>query len=179
MDYEDYLDEKEPVGDNLLASISALADEAKTLEAKIADMEEQVRICKEQHRLIVQYRLPELMEVAHQSELTSLSGRKITLCEIIRASIPKAREAEAVSWLRENGFSSIIKNQVSVEINKGQDELAKKIVDKLRLSDLKPEFRSLVHPQTLQKTIREMIEEGIKVPFDLFGVYEQKEVKIK
>lgn len=177
---EDYIElESEPAGDNLLASISTLADEAKDLEAKIEDLEEQVRITKRHYRFIIEERLPELMQTAKQTELKSLSGLQLTLCEVVRASIPKTKETEAIAWLREHGFASIIKNQVSVEIGKGQDELAQRIVDKLRLSALKPEFRSVVHPQTLQKTIREMLEENVDFSFDLFGVHIQKQVKIK
>lgn len=175
----DYSQDLPAFGDNILARISGLVDEAQRYEAEIVELEEELKAAKERHRDIVQRQLPELMESAGQKECTTLKGQKVELREILRASIPKDRTAEAHAWLREHGLASIVKNVITVSLGKGQDDTAKRIADKLRLTGLSPDVAEKVHPQTLQATLREMIEEGVEFPLETFGAILQKEVKIR
>ena len=175
----DYTQDLPGLGDNILARISGLVDEAQRYEQEIEELEGELKAAKERHRDVIQRQLPELMEQAGQKECTTIRGQKVELREILRASIPKDRTAEAHAWLREHGLAAIVKNVISVSLGKGQDDTAKRIVEKLRLTGLSPDVKEQVHSSTLQATLRELIEEGVDFPLETFGAILQKEVKIR
>ncbi len=177
MDY-DYSQDLPQPGDNILARLSGLADQAKEAEAEIERLEKLLTKAKADHRDIIQKLLPELMEEAGQKDCTTASGRRLQLQDVLRASIPKERVIEAHTWLRKNKLASIIKTVVIAQFGRDEEAKARKVLADLRKINPKAEKKEAVHPQTLQATLRELLTEGIDVPLDLFGAVLQKEVKI-
>lgn len=167
------------LGDNVLASITALSREAREAAQVVQEAEEALRAAQSAYKDIVQRQLPELMKEAGQLRLKTLDGVQLTLEEQVRASLPKDRMIEALAWLRSNGHGAVIKNVVSASFGKGEEAQAEKAAAVLQRNNFHPERRETVHPQTLAALVREMLADGTDVPLDLLGVHLQTEVKMK
>lgn len=114
--------------------------------------------------------LPMLMEELGLSELTLDSGERITLKEDVFANITEVRAAAAMRWLTENNFSGIIKTQLKVDFARAEYDEALTALNLLKEEGYQPELKEGVHPQTLKAFVREQLEAGTNIPFDLFGV---------
>lgn len=166
-------------GDNILARLAAKADEAMAAKRAVEAAEASLKAAQELHRDIIQRQLPELMDEAGQKDCVTSNGFRLTVAEVIRASIPAANAPVAFAWLEEHGHSSVIKNEVKVQFGRGEDKAATDALAALSGLGLHPDQKRTVHPQTLQSLIKELMADGVDVPLDTFGAHIQREVKIK
>lgn len=165
-------------GSDLLVQISRRVDMLKTAEFEMGQAEAEFKRRQEIARDLSERQIPELMQRARQKTLMTDSGIKVTLIEKLRASIPKGKEGPAFIWLTENGHSGVIKREVSVVLDKDQADLAKTISDDILKFGAKPESKMSVHPQTLAALLRELIENGVDVPLERFGAFNQTTTKL-
>ena len=177
----DYSEYKDGPGDNLLARLSGLAQEQRDAEIAVEQAEEALQKAKDNLRTIRERKLPELMDEAEMTEFTTKDGLKIKVSEQIRAGIPKAKAAQAIKWLEDNGHENLVKRQFVIEFGKDEEGWAKRFA-----ADLKRRKRPLntktdrkVHPQTLAAFVREQLQEGVDIPQDLLGVHRQKVSKVE
>ena len=116
--------------------------------------------------------IPEAMAVFGMSALKTSDGLSVTIKDEIYASIKKDNQEEAYRWLRANNFDAIIKNEIKVPFNKGQDEDAMKLMHILNNNGFDSwSARESVHPQTLRGFIKEQLEKGEDIPLSLFGAF--------
>jgi hypothetical protein len=99
--------------------------------------------------------------------------------EHLRASIPPDNLEGAIMWLNANGAGSIVKNTVTLQFGKGEEQKAAEAMDLLREKGFDYENKKSVHHTTLSATLREMLEEGVNVPMQLLGAHVMPFVKIK
>lgn len=161
-----------------LGRVASIANTIIDLEDAIAIRNEQLVNLTNSLKLLTESALPDLMQQIGLSEFTLQNGSSIVVKNHIRASIPKARQNEAMEWLETNGFGSLIKRLVFVEFGKGQTEEAKTIVGVLREKGYAALTSANVHAQTLGAFVREQLEKGTDLPKDLLGIFEQKEAKV-
>ena len=168
-------------GDNLLAQISVTALEQQKAEAEVARLEEELAAAKVAVKDISERRLPELMELARQTKLTTTDGIHVELDEKVYASIPKAKAGIAFKWLEDNKHGDIIKRTFTIAFGKDEDKWADKFERdmKQRKKPLPVKREKKVHPQTLAALIREMLEQGVPVPLETLGVHRRKITKVK
>lgn len=112
--------------------------------------------------------VPNMMIELGIEELTLRDGYKISIKDEVYAKLPED-SAPAFSWLRTHNLDSVIKNQVSVDFGKGEDEQAQKVLEALMEMGVYPVFKSTIHPQTLKALLREQIAKGSGIPLDEFG----------
>lgn len=176
----DYSEFKDGPGDNLLAQISATALEQKEAEAKVAKLEEELQVAKDTLRDISERRLPELMDSAEMTSFTLSDGTKIEVNEKIRAGIPPKTQGQAFMWLKEHGHDALIKNQITVDFDREQEDIAEKFAENLRekWDDVRFKQKKTVHASTLASFIKEQLSEGIDIPLDIFGAFRQRFSKI-
>jgi hypothetical protein len=98
---------------------------------------------------------------------------------VISANISKDRSAGAHEWLRDNGFGDLIKNTVSVNFGKGEDDKAGELIKGLEDSGYNVDQKEAVHPSTLKAFCKEQIEKGSEIPTDLFGIFIGQKTTIK
>ena len=171
------------VGDNSMGALLALLQEAREAEAGIAQAEDALKTAKHNYKDIIERRFPEAMDDLGLQEVTvqdgSAKGCKLTIKETLRAGTPEATRELAFKWLEDNKQGSIIKNEIKLQFNRGEEAKAQDVRDALIRKGLTPESKRSVHPQTLQATLSEMLKNGVDVPLPLFGGILQREVKIK
>jgi len=162
-----------------LSSLSDLIEKQDTLEQAVMAMEENLRVTKQELRVVAEEELPSLMQLCGIESFTTKEGLSVSVKEIIRASIPKNKTLQAMAWLREKGHSGLIKHAIALDFGRGEDEEASKLYGFLIDQGLQPEETFKVHPQTLGAFVREQLAEGEDLPMELLGVHRQTKAKIK
>lgn len=165
--------------DDQLDSISKLANEAASLERKIADTEQLLKDHKQSLHKITDEQLPEALETMGLQKFTLKDGAEIAVKPIYAASIPKDRKEEAFQWLRDHEFGDLVKNNVTVTFGRGEDTIAKDFVNMCSAQGFTPSQLEKVEPMTLKAWLRERVEAGDAVPLDLFGAFISQRATIK
>ena len=122
--------------------------------------------------------IPELMKEIGLESFTLATGEKVEAKAKITASIKVADREKAHAWLRDNGFGSLIKNEVTASFGKGEEDVARGLVDELTGREFVVDRKEAVHAQTLGAFVREQLEKGSKIPMDLLGVFDVTKAKI-
>ena len=179
IDFEDVATELTQVGDNDLKAVADLVRQQLVLERRIEDLEDELKRAQQSLAKISQEILPEALAEHGLSELKMEDGSKITFSQFIQAHISKEKQEEAFDWLREHDFDDLIKNVVSLEFGKGEDDHARDVMETLTNRGYWPQNKQSVHPSTLKAFVKEQVEKGAEIPSDLFGVFIGKKAVIK
>lgn len=161
--------------------IVALAEQQLDYEARVIELEEELKETKDKLRQISERDLPDAMDEAGVEDFTLKDGRKVTVKIEYYASIPKHQQPLAFSWLRERGHDGIIKRNVTAKFGKGQDALAQRIVELIRenAEGTPVDDKQSVHHQTLKAFVREQMEQGVDIPQDVFGIHIRNVARVK
>jgi len=123
--------------------------------------------------------LPELMREVGLGAVLLLDGTSVAVTDEVDCGITEARKPDAHRWLIDNGFGGLIKTGVSLDFERGNQEAATEFCEQVvELIGRTPEIVERVHPATLKSFVKEQLEKGIAVPFDLFGVRPYSKAKI-
>jgi|TARA_R110000751_G_scaffold85858_2_gene171193 hypothetical protein len=164
--------------DENLRTVANLAMQQVDLEQDITDMEDSLKILKEDHRRLTQNEIPNAVQELGLSSVHLANGTVIEIKPFIDAKIPKDRVGEAHTWLRANNNGDLIKHVVSANVGR-DSEAAIAAVKALSKLGLDPEDKESVHHQTLKGFVREQVEKGTSIPLELFGVYIGQKSTIK
>lgn len=179
IDFEDAAIELTNVGDKDLKAVADLVRQQLVLERRIEDLEDELKRAQQNLAKISQEILPEALAEHGLSELKMDDGSKITVSQFIQAHISKEKQEDAFDWLREHNFDDLIKNVVSLEFGKGEDDHARDVMETLTNRGYWPQNKQSVHPSTLKAFVKEQVEKGAEIPSDLFGVFIGKKAVIK
>jgi hypothetical protein len=145
----------------------------------IAQIEEQLKKLKETEREYSEQTIPSLMQQAGVSTLKLTDGTSIEIKPYYAAKIPLSKTEEAFDWLRSNGFGDLIKNNVTLQFGKAQDEEASNLVDELKSKGHNVSQKMKVEPMTLKAFVKDQIQSGKDVPMETFGVYTSNRTTVK
>ena len=179
IDFEDTANELAKVTDGNLRAVADLVRQQLALERRVEDLEADLKRAQQDLVKVSQELLPEAMLEHGLSELKMDDGSRVTVSQFIQAHISKEHQQQAFDWLRHNEFDDLIKNVVSLEFGKGEDERAQDVMDKLSDEGFDPVNKQSVHPSTLKAFVKELIEKGAEIPSDLFGIFIGKKAVIK
>lgn len=171
--------EKNFASDDSLKVVAELANRQLILEREVEDLENRLKEKQEALKQIQEKDLPEALSECGLSEIKLVDGSKVTVKPFYQANPPKETYDKAMSWLRDNGHGDLIKNDVTVSFGKGEDDRA---VDFKRfLSDNGTSYtdKTGVHPMTFKAFVREQVETGQNLPFDLLGIFIGQKATIK
>lgn len=181
-DYSEFQDEDGP-GENLMTRIEGLAKEAVDAEVRVAHLIEQLAEANASLKLVLEKKLPELLDEADlgESTINTPAGHEIKMSTIIRGSISKDNQAKAFKWLEDNNNGGLIKRNIIIDFGKGEEKWADKFERDCaqRKKPLNLKRKMAVNPQTLQAFVRQSLEEGVKIPMEILGVYRQRMAKVK
>jgi len=167
------------VENNSLSTVAELGRQAILLEKDIEDLEATLSEKKEALRNLTDERIPDALKEIGMAKFAMTDGSEIEVKPFYSASIPVDRRGEAYEWLRAHGYDDIIKNTVSVQFGRGEDDAAGDLINVIRKQGLLPEQAEKIESQTLKAWVREMVEKGTEFPTELFGAYTGFKAKIK
>ena len=159
-------------------SISDKCNQLNTLKKQIEKDEESLTLLKHKARDMEERIIPEMMQEAGVSLLKLSDGSTVEVKPFYAAKIPESRVEEAFSWQRGKGFEDIIKNTVTASFNRGQDNEVSELIKVCEDHGFNYNKKEKVEPMTLKAFVKEQVEAGKELPFDLFGVYIANKTKI-
>lgn len=157
-----------------------LAAERATSARKRA--EDELTKAKQLEERLLNKEIPELLSKMRLDNCTTSSGIEVKVKREIKCSLPGHERIEArmgaLRWLTENGYGGVIKNQVTVALDRGDDTRADELVVDLRSKGFQVESKKEVHAQTLSALAREAMTDGKIIPTDRFNLYDMKIAKL-
>ncbi len=167
------------ISNDSLSGVAELGKQALLIEKDIEDLEATLAEKKEALRNLTDERIPDALREIGMTKFAMTDGSIIEVKPFYSASIPADRRGEAYEWLRMHGYDDIIKNTVSVQFGRGEDDAAGDLINSIRKQGLLPEQAEKIESQTLKAWVREMVEKGTEFPSELFGAYTGFKAKIK
>lgn len=180
------LDDVAPAS-NSLGAITDMGQRMYDLLKEIKDLEDLLKKKKWDFANLAEHELPDLMQELNCKDFTLNNGEKVEVREILSGSIPsngaiekakgddkfelEMRQQQCLDWLRDNNLGDIIKNNVNVQFGKNEDKKCNEFVDDLRKKDVFYNRAVGVHHGQLNAVLKERVEQGRDVPYDLFKVY--------
>ena len=159
-------------------SISDKCHQLNELQSQLKEKEEAISLLKHKIRDLEERIIPEMMQEAGVSLLKLKDGSTVEVKPFYAAKIPESRVEEAFSWLRDKGFEDLIKNTVTASFGRGQHNQVSELIGVCEKFGFNYNKKEKVEPMTLKAFVREQVETGKELPFDLFGVYIANKTKI-
>jgi hypothetical protein len=154
-----------------LKEIADLAERQMQLAAKIDKANAYISDLNQQLKTVQEVLLPEALIMTGLHEVKLANGSKVTIKRFYSASISDENRDEAFSWLYDNNYSDLIKNDFSIKFGKGDDEEADNLKELLDSNGIEYAQKTHVHPQTLAAFVKEQVEKGADFPMQTFKVY--------
>jgi hypothetical protein len=162
--------------------LDKLTLQAERLTAQRKKVEEQLQKCKQAEEQLLNKDIPELLGKMRLDACVTASGIEVKVKREIKASLPGHDRVEArmgaFRWLIEHGHGGVIKNQVSIALDRGEDTRADELVVELRGKGFDVESKKDVHAQTLGALVRELVADGKIVPRDFFNLFDMRIAKL-
>ena len=181
-DYGADADPDQEVVARAFADLDKLTLQAERLTVQRKQAEEQLQKLKQAEEQLLNKDIPELLGRMRLDECTTASGIQVKVKREIKASLPGHERVEArmgaLRWLVEHGHGGVIKNQVSVALDRGEDSRADELVVDLRTKGFEVEAKKDVHASTLGALVRELVANGTIVPRDLFNLFDMRLAKL-
>jgi len=178
-----------------LGAVAKVGLQMQELEKEVEQLDTQLRLKKQTLRTLAESTLPDLMQELNIRNFTLNNGAKVSVSEVISAALPTAtaierargeeqlqlaeRKYDGLEWLRDNGGSDIIKNNVRIQFGSKEDAECTKFTKDL--DDKKIFYKKFtdVHAGTLKAFIKERLSEGKQVPHETFKIYTGRVAKIE
>ena len=148
------------------------------LENELLTKEEELKELKRKVDLVSGEVIPTMMQEMNISTLKLADGTSVEVKPVYGASIPKAKQEEAYTWLRENGLGDLIKNEITVAFGRDEDNKAQQYAVLAQGQGYQPVQKLKVEPMTLKALVRERLESGQEMPSDLFNMFTGNRTKI-
>lgn len=154
-----------------LASVAEIARAVRNHEDLVAKLDEQLKEAKRELLKLTDEDLPAMLLELGLSSFELEDGSKVTVRPTYGAHIKAENKATAFDWLRQNGFDDIIKNTVSCNFGRGEDQEASQFIEYAQGLGYAAEQKTDVHPSTLKAFVKERVQNGETFPMELFGAY--------
>ena len=164
------------------AELDKLTLQAERVTEARKKAEDQLAKIKQAEDRLLNKDIPELLAKMRLDECTTASGIKIKVKRDIKASLPGQDRVEdrlnAFRWLVEQGHGGVIKNNVTVALDRGADERADALVVELRGKGFDVESKKDVHASTLSALARELIAAGKIIPTKIINLFDMRIAKL-
>lgn len=160
-----------------LEEVTALCSRMVVLEDQISVMEQELSDKKQELHNLAEGTIPEALNNIGLKSMTLQDGSVIGCKDYISCSITETNRQQAHSWLRDNGYDDLIKNEVVVSFGQGEDNDAKNLLNTISEEIQRGELHcggvlqnERVHPSTLKAFLKEQLKAGAAVPAAYFNL---------
>lgn len=176
--FEEFADGISVADDAALKSVSGLVKQMFRQQGLVQQLERELKDAKEALREIEEKLLPAALLAAGTSEFTTDDGTKVTVQPFYNVTFTKDRQDEVFEWLRENGHGDLVKNVVSVQFGRQEDDKALELVHGLMRRGYNTNQDQWVEPMTWKAFAKEQIEQGTEFPEELFRTFIGNKAKV-
>lgn len=114
---------------DIIGKLGELVDKKFTLEAEIAQLEENLKAKQEELKSYDQVKIPELVEAAGLSEVTTKNGFKLKIATEYRGNISEANNEYVLEWFIRSGGADTVKSKFEVPVSINDKKTAKLLED--------------------------------------------------
>jgi|TARA_R110000803_G_scaffold165804_1_gene229249 hypothetical protein len=166
------------IDDEALGQLGSEIERIRSVQEQLELTEVKIKQLKEEEQVLADS-ITDLLQSKGVSELKLIDGSKVTTKEQLYCSIKEDNKEGAFNWVRSQGDGDIIKNIVSVDFKKGEDEVAQEFKQLAEDSGLVPNETSSIHPSTLRSYLNAKSRDGVDFDEKLFGAFRLNKVSIK
>jgi hypothetical protein len=162
-----------------IKAIVAKAQEMREVEKRIKLLKHELEFYEQKHKTISSDELPSMMADIRLKQFALDDGTQLKVIPVfVVNSPPKDKLDEVDKWLTDNGHGGMVKKHIDVQLPKSDEEV-REIECILVENDIEYELKKSIHYQTLNKWGREMEEEGMVIPEDIFTIYRSTKTVIE
>jgi hypothetical protein len=154
-----------------LTTVAGMAKAIRQEEEYIDSLEADLKNARKKLRKMTDEELPTMLAEIGLSSMTLDDGSEVTVKQTYGANILVDNRPKAYEWLREKGYDDIIKNTVTCEFGRGEDDKASAFQDFAKKEGYEPNQKTEIHHQTLRAFVKERVENGDDFPMELFGAF--------
>lgn len=155
------------------------ADLAREIEADEEALKEKVKRFKK----LTEFDIPMYLKSLGMTSYRLTDGSSVDVTTKYDAQISEKRREAAHKWLRDHNFGDLIKNELIIEVGKGEDrdEKVRRLTALAVELGLIAERKEAVHAGTLKAFVKEQVEKQSVVeldgpqpdaiPHELFGIF--------
>jgi hypothetical protein len=162
-----------------LKSIAEIARAVRDKEVEVAALEQTLKAEKKALLKLTDEDLPAMLQEIGLASLELDDGSKVTVRPTYGAHIKIDNREQAYEWLRQHEFGDLIKNTVSCNFGRGEDQQATDFCDFAEQQGFVAEQKTEIHSSTLKAWVREQVESGNEFPMELFGAFVGQRATIK
>jgi len=162
-----------------LRSIAEIARAVRDKEAQVNQLEQTLKAEKKALLKLTDEDLPAMLQEIGLNSFELDDGSKIEVRPQYGAHIKIDNREQAYEWLRVNDFGDLIKNTVSCDFGRGEDDMASNFCEFAEQQGFLAKQKTDIHPSTLKAWVRERVENGEEFPMDLFGAFIGQRATIK
>jgi hypothetical protein len=183
MAYEKF--QKAP-NDNLLAQVSLNVKEAMRIATRAKFLLKELIDLKAQFKHITEEVLPELATQTDGQTEFLISGEKIKIVDVVRASFPspttkdpelKKNRSRILQWLDEKNYGAIVNREFRIFLGRKDTAEAAKIQNFIKDNNLPGGSFHSIHHMTMNKFAKECLEGGVDLP-EFFKVQQIQVAKL-
>ena len=178
-DFEKTLSSVETLDNAGLDTVAGLARKIKQQQDKVERLDRELKDEKQALLKLTDEDLPSTMADLGLSKFSLDDGSTVEVKPTYGASILVKDRPAAYEWLRENGFDDIIKNVISCQFGRGEDDQASAFHAFASQQGYPADQNESIHASTLKAFVKERIETGEDFPHTLFGAYVGQRAVIK
>lgn len=161
-----------------LTDFKKAVDNWQKLIGDISEIEQKLKELTIEERRYSEDVIPSMLALGGITKLPLDNGRVVEVKNDLHASLPKARLAEIMTDIRTRGAEDMIKNIITIPLDKGKDNVAAEIEQKALELGLEAERSESVAPQTYKKWLRTRMEAGESVDLAFYGAYSVTKAKL-
>jgi len=150
----------------------------QTIQKDIEQNEEYLKQRKKDLEQISGEAIPTMLTEMGLSYLKLADGSSVEVKTNYSATITLANKEKAFNWLRDNGLGDLIKNEITVSFGRNEDNKAAEYAILAKGQGYEPAQKLKVEPMTLKALVRERLESGQEMPFELFNVFSGNKTEI-
>lgn len=154
-----------------LRTLSNMAQEMRAADREVQELEEKLRSAKEKFNRYSAIEIPQFMSDLGVKEFKLSDGTKFAVVPVLQITYLKDTIDAVEDWLIDHGHPGLVKSNIILAFPRGQDEKIAMMLEWFREKRIKYEIKKAIHPQTLKAWAREMEDEGMVIPEDIFTVY--------
>ena len=178
-DFEKTLSSVETLDNAGLDTVAGLARKIKQQQDKVERLDRELKDEKQALLKLTDEDLPSTMADLGLSRFSLDDGSTVEVKPTYGASILVKDRPAAYDWLRDNGFDDIIKNVISCQFGRGEDDQASAFHAFASQQGYPADQNESIHASTLKAFVKERIETGDDFPHTLFGAYVGQRAVIK
>jgi hypothetical protein len=170
-DFEQSASSIETLDNAGLNTVAGLARKIKHQQDKVERLDRELKDEKNALLKLTDEDLPSTMADLGLTRFSLDDGSTVEVKPTYGAHILVKDRETAYEWLRENGHDDIIKNIVSCQFGRGEDDSASAFQAFASQQGYPADQNESIHSGTLKAFVKERIESGDDFPHDIFGAY--------